>query len=434
MFNLSGVMRPEHRKLLENLDFRPIYVHLQDNVNHYSILGAAPVAYKEEVVENAKATLHLDRAMGSMCGMGIGDTLGHMFEFLPAQGSVGPGSPHFDLGEKAFYGVYNKFGLRYGQWTDDSSMGLCMADSLIFRRGYDGGDMRARFWCWWNRGYNNAFRLDPTRSRSVGLGGNIEQSLKDLEKLRPGEKPAPSYGAANADAGNGSLMRFTPLAIFFHSASLPELYDYARRSSYTTHPGPVAAEACALLAHIIHRALNRPPGPVDTKQFLEEATAEFVKVSGLDEKSGPGYDELKWLVHGRPQRATEKCWAWRDETLDIDGTLKARGNSYNGYPVSAGYFGSYAPDGLAMALWSIYHSDNFDDAVVKSVNLLGDADSHGSITGQIAGALWGLSSVNTVFLDWLNTWDEHEFAARGILLHELGSERAALSTAKKQHR
>merc|ERR1719345_266615 len=128
---------------------------------------------------------------------------------------------------------------------------------------------------------------------------------------------------------------------------------------------------------------------------------------------------MKWLVEGKPINTTERCWAWREESLDIAATLNARGSSYNGYPVSAGYFGSYALDGLAMAMWAVYHTKSFDEAIEKSINLLGDADSHGSVAGQIAGALYGHSTIHPQFIKWVSKWDEHEFAFRGILLHEL---------------
>merc|ERR1719157_373491 len=131
---------------------------------------------------------------------------------------------------------------------------------------------------------------------------------------------------------------------------------------------------------------------------------------------------MKWLSTGKPERATERCWEWRNECLDIASTLRARGSSYNGYPVSAGYFGSCSMDGLAMAMWSVYHTTSFDEAVARSVNLLGDADSHGSITGQLAGAIYGYNSINRQFLEWLNLWDDHEFAVRAVLLKHLGSE------------
>jgi len=289
------------------------------------------------------------------------------------------------------------------------------------RKKFDGGDMRVRFWCWWNRGYNNAFRKDSSRSSSVGLGGNIAKSLAAISNLTDGQKPPAAYGANTEDAGNGSLMRFTSIAIFHHAAPVEELLHVARMSSYTTHPGIIAAEACAFLAFLIVKGLKLPPGePQNVQDFLDEAAAEYLRISGISEKSGWGYDQMKWLVTSNPVNTTERCWNWKCPNLDIAGTLRARGRTYNGYPVSAGYFGSYALDGLAMALWAVYHTKSFDEAVVKSVNLLGDADSHGSITGQLAGALYGYSSIHPRFVQWVSKWDDHEFAVRGVLLGHLG--------------
>ena len=64
-------------------------------------------------------------------------------------------------------------------------MGMCLADSLILRKGFDGSDQRVRFWCWWFRGYNNAFRKDTARDskKSIGLGGNTQKSLESLVDL-----------------------------------------------------------------------------------------------------------------------------------------------------------------------------------------------------------------------------------------------------------
>merc|ERR1719265_1455220 len=131
---------------------------------------------------------------------------------------------------------------------------------------------------------------------------------------------------------------------------------------------------------------------------------------------------MKWLVTSKPERATEKCWNWKSEVLDVYGTLEARGGSYNGYPVSKGYFGSYSLDGLALALWAVYNTKSFDEAVTKCVNLLGDADSHASIAGQLAGALYGYSSVNEQFRVWLHEWDEYDFPVRALLLNSIGKQ------------
>eukprot|EP00929_Paragymnodinium_shiwhaense_P014029 TRINITY_DN12189_c0_g2_i2.p1 TRINITY_DN12189_c0_g2~~TRINITY_DN12189_c0_g2_i2.p1 ORF type:complete len:446 (+),score=75.68 TRINITY_DN12189_c0_g2_i2:90-1427(+) len=392
-----------------------------DDLNAYSIFHAIPEGTKQAFVQEAiQQSPVLDRIVGSMCGMGVGDMLGHPFEFEPAQDE--PRAGYFDLETFKFHGEANQFRLKRGQWTDDASMGLCMADSLIMLRTYDGSDMRIRFWNWWNRGYNNAFRKDNERSSSVGLGGNISKSLSAITRLR-GQKPPPKYEAQGEDAGNGSLMRLTPVPLFFHCSDMEQVHHYARMSSYTTHPGIIAAEACSLLSHLIVRAVNRPEGPVDPKAFLEKYTREYYDMCGLDSKSGWGYDQMKCLVLGKPENATEACWAWRSEKQNIEATLKARGRTYNGYPVSAGYFGSYSLDGLALALWAVYNTTSFDEAVVRSVNLFGDADSHGSITGQLAGALYGYKNIHPKFMQWLNTWDDHEFGTRAVMLYYLGHER-----------
>jgi len=372
---------------------------------------------KRALVETAAQDIALDKIMGCMVGMAVGDALGHPFEFLPATDE--PTTQYFDLNTFEFVNESNVFTLKRGQWTDDAAMGLCMADSLIMKRGFDGSDIRVRFWCWWNRGYNNAFRKDSSRSDSVGLGGNIAKSLSALSYGTSVAEVPPTYEAKTEDAGNGSLMRFAPIPVYYHCAPLEEMHNAARSSSYTTHPGIIAAESCAFLAHLIRRALDLR-GSMGPKDFLDRYTKEYYEVSGLAGKYGWGYDQMRWLVTSCPIKATERCWNWKADSLDIAGTLRARGMRYNGYPVSKGYFGSFCLDGLAMALWSLYHTTSFDEAVTRSVNLLGDADSHGSITGQLAGALYGYGKINTKFVDWLTRWDDYEFAVRGLLLHNLG--------------
>lgn len=388
-------------------------------LNCYTILQAVLPESKKELVASCRTDANFDRSMGAMCGMAVGDALGHPLEFIPA--SDEPGSSQFSLDGLEYHCEFNKFACKRGQWTDDTSMGLCMADSLILRRCFDGSDMRIRFWCWWFRGYNNAFRNDSSREsqKSIGLGGNTQKSLILLDDFAGGGEVPPVFESACEDAGNGSLMRLAPIPIFLHSASFEELCRTARESSITTHPGFVAAEACALLAHLVRQAIRRAPGPVNVQEFLEAETQEFYdKV--LADKEGPGFDEMKWLVTSSPVRDTERCWNWKDESLDIASTLAARGWSYNGYPVSSDYFGSYSLDGLAGALWAVYHSTCFDDAIVRAVNLCGDADSFGSIAGQLAGALYGYSAIKSEFIDWLTQWDEHEVAVRALLLYELG--------------
>merc|ERR1712224_1099762 len=140
--------------------------------------------------------------------------------------------------------------------------------------------------------------------------------------------------------------------------------------------------------------------------------------------------QMRQLVSGKPVSEKEACWAWRERPLRIQASLEARGSRYNGYPVSAGYFGSYSMDGLAMALWAVYNTKSFDEAITKSVNLLGDADSHGSIAGQLAGALYGYRGINPQFRTWLHKWDAYEFPVRAVLLHQLGQDVTSMTTSQ----
>merc|ERR1712194_947744 len=111
-------------------------------------------------------------------------------------------------------------------------MGLCMADSLLAMHGYDGIDMRIRFWNWWYKGFNNSFRLDQERNDSVGLGGNIWLSL--MVMTQGDSRFGPRFEGFGEDAGNGSLMRLAPVPIFFHS-DMDLAMRVSAESSYTTH-------------------------------------------------------------------------------------------------------------------------------------------------------------------------------------------------------
>ncbi|CAK0814615.1 unnamed protein product [Prorocentrum cordatum] len=117
-----------------------------NDLNSYSIFDRVPPATKLALIKGSPGTPVLKRAMGSMCGMAVGDAMRHRFEFMPAQNE--PDESRFDLPELQFYGESNCFRLCRGQWTDDAAMVLCMADSIIMKRAFDGSDMCVLFWCW----------------------------------------------------------------------------------------------------------------------------------------------------------------------------------------------------------------------------------------------------------------------------------------------
>lgn len=383
----------------------------------------------------------LNRAIGAMVGMAVGDAVGSHLEFLPVvdkpfdkyPGGKRSGFYLEHAGtERQYKNPYNCFRLLPGQFTDDTSMGLCVADSLLKFCEYRGTDVRKRFHAWWYRGYNNTFHGDRT---SVGLGGNIRQSLL----LEAGVEPTATFEVNREDAGNGSLMRLAPIPVFFHHDK-DMARDRANIASRSTHPGKLAAYACEFVSYLVASALQQPPqfngksdgktdGKSEVQQWIDDRVSEFMSdPKTLERRQGDhAWMKLMRLIDPEivePERSKELCWNWRKKQLKIWQSIRNRGPNYNGYPVIPTYFGAFSMDGLAIALHCVYHTHSFDKCLEKVVNFLGDADSTGSIACQIAGAIHGYSTINDVFIKDLRTWDHDSIAFRGVALYLLGRQQS----------
>jgi len=330
-----------------------------------------------------------DKVFGTMLGMVMGDSLGAPMEFRPV--TYDDAHPVItDLDHK----VTGSFGLYPGQWTDDASMGLCIADSLLWNRGLDVFDMKVRFLNWWEYGYNNAFRLGPTPQHSIGLGGNISMSFTEFKQTgevftKQGDKET---------SGNGSLMRNAAPAAFYWD-NLDLAMDCARQQSYLTHQGTEAAECCALLTMLVHRAINTPGITKDQLlgkiQFIPQVECPSVVALSCSLQESP--------TPGRNWDLCDRNWKWRaPEYRYAPGRARSM----------PGYVGSYAMDALAMALHCVWTTDNMKDAMLKAANRCGDADSVTSVTGQLAGALYGASTIPKHWFAITAKWDNNETALR----------------------
>ena len=370
----------------------------------------------------------------------------------------------------------NQFFLKPGQFTDDTSMALCLADSLIYSSSitqsiyleneslenvmqemknaskkfddkevaidnsksdtenvalncFDGRDLRCRFVCWWNQGYNNSFRFDDTRltRQSIGLGGNIGTSLQQINQAKTLIQVPPTYRKDEEVASNGSIMRLAPVAIRF-SKNLDLALEVAKQQSEATHPGVMVTDASRFLAFILVKAVTRHCGnPInsseskdDIKSFLDSSVEEYL--AKYEEHTDTRLVRL--LKASERSNSLEENWNWRAKYLPLAEVCKRRWESdpshkYNGFLVSLCYFGSYAPDGLAVALFSAYNTTNFDDAIQLCINHLGDADTTGAICGQICGAFYGFENINPILRRNLSLWDRNEIALRAVLLYSL---------------
>lgn len=327
-----------------------------------------------------------DRAVGALLGLAVGDALGAPLEFTPlaygARTLTG-----FDADAWQRPGC-NRFGLQPGQWTDDTSLALCLADSLLLTADFVPRDLRLRFLHWWNFGYGNAFGFDRSRAdrRSVGLGGSIAASLAEF--IETGSEDTTAGDPCSA--GNGSLMRNAPAAILHHD-DCARAEALAARQSRTTHRGTEAAEACRLLAHCIVHAIH---GDGRTA-FLARLASTFRTDCHALACLAAGEREARH-PDNRGQRLADRDWRWRSDEHRYSPTRALE---------EPDYVGSYALDALAMALHCVWSTRGYAEAVLKAANLGGDADSVAAVTGQLAGSIHGASAIPRPWLDAVLRWD-----------------------------
>jgi ADP-ribosylglycohydrolase len=322
-----------------------------------------------------------------MLGMGIVDAMGARYEFKEVR------YDKIDLKDMGKPGVSN-FNMEPGQWTDDTSMGLCLADSLLMNKGeLNQHDLMRRFLCWWYGGYNNAFRNNSTPRHSVGLGGNISQSFSRYKEYQEEETKA---GDKNT-SGNGSIMRNAAIPICFHY-DINKACEKARKQSLVTHQGVEAKECCSLLTHIIVKIFKGEK----LKDILDNLGKTFIT----------DVPSVKYLANSKQEGSdVDRNWNWKfkDQYKYSPKRVKEK----------PGYVGSYAMDNMAMSLNILYNTDNFRDALIKIVNIRGDSDSVASVVGQIAGAYYDIETIPGDWIEAINRWDNGEIALRGYMLARL---------------
>lgn len=283
-----------------------------------------------------------ERMRGCLLGLAVGDALGTSVEFA-RRGSFTPLTDMLGGGP---------FHLKPGQWTDDTSMALCLASSLVERRGFDARDQMERYWDWYRNG------TFSSTGRCFDIGGTTLQALQRYK-----ETGEPFSGSTDPySAGNGSIMRLAPVALAYYP-DREKIWHYTAESSRTTHGALECLDACRLLGDILYQALS-------------------------------GASKADVLLSTDPQRLASKKMQsiargeYRDKTeRDIRGT---------GYVVEA----------LEAALWCFWTTDTFEGAILKAANLGDDADTTAAICGQVAGASYGERGIPPRWLELLALREE----------------------------
>ena len=281
------------------------------------------------------------RYRGAMLGLACGDAVGTSAEFS-ARGS-------FEYITDMVGG--GPFELQPGQWTDDTSMALCLAASLLHCDGFDAVDQMNRYVNWWQWGYYS------WTGRCFDLGMTTAGALQ-----RYLVKGDPMAGATDpSTAGNGSLMRLAPVVLYYHP-DFAQAVHHARLSSATTHGATEALDACTLFAHALGRAL------------AGSSKEEVLQLDTIDVAS----PSVRTLAEGH----------YREKPMD---RIRSSG---------------YCIDSLEAALWCFAREKNFEETVLAAANLGDDADTVAAIAGQLAGAFYGAGAIPSRWLDRLAMKEE----------------------------
>lgn len=303
----------------------------------------------------------MDRKRGCLFGLAVGDALGAAVEFKPP-GSFTPvteyrgGGPH---------------GLGPGEWTDDTSMALALADS-IGQADWDLNDQAERYLTWMQTG---AYSVNST---CFDIGIATRSALLRFEASRDAHA---SGDTSPRSSGNGSIMRLAPVPIRY-ADYFPDRIDklalHAQQSSTPTHASAICLSAC---------------------RYMTLVLAGFLHGLKRDVVLNPKWEALSQLKSHAPLAP---------EIAEIaDGSFRRREP-----PEILG--SGYVVKSLEAALWAFDRSDNFHDAVLVAVNLGDDADTTAAVCGQLAGAYWGESGIPEAWQSGLAKRDMIEKALASI--------------------
>jgi ADP-ribosyl-[dinitrogen reductase] hydrolase len=291
-----------------------------------------------------------ERYRGALLGLAAGDAVGTTLEFKP------PGS--FEPIEDMVGG--GPFDLEPGEWTDDTSMALCLAASLVHCRGFDARDQMNRYCNWSSHGYMSS------NGECFDIGNTVSDALRRYKLTNE-----PFSGSTDPQsAGNGSLMRLAPVVLFYHP-DREACIRYAGESSRTTHGAQEAVDACKIFAQILSSALDGNAKPEVLSASAPLSTSERLNAIASGAYSG---------------RAPE----------EICGT-------------------GYVVDAIEAALWCFERTSSFRDAVLAAANLGDDADTTAAICGQVAGAFYGVGGIPERWVSLLAMRDEIVELADGLL-------------------
>lgn len=286
-----------------------------------------------------------DQFIGCLVGLAVGDAYGTTYEFK-RKDSMPPVS---ELPDKILGG--GPFDMKPGEWTDDTSMALCLAESLT-EKGWNTDDQMKKYIDWWQNGYNSV------KGFCFDIGGATRSALSCYNMVG-------TFVIDPQAAGNGVLMRLAALPMFYQGDTSEVLRKSAIQSTMT-HPSPQSIQCSMYLGAVINKILS---GETDKNKivlydnlFNDEEKIIYNKIVSTFMADGNFMEVIK--TGGYIERTPEYM-------------------SGDGYCVAT----------LMSALWAFYNTESFLGGLKLIVSLGDDTDTTGAVYGQIAGAYYGVNHI-----------------------------------------
>lgn len=281
--------------------------------------------------------------IGALVGLACGDAVGTTLEF-EIRGSFEP------IDDMVGGGPFN---LEVGQWTDDTSMALCLGYSLAFQKAFDPTDQMNRYCNWYENGYMSS------NGECFDIGMTVSAALREFLTTK-----SPYSGSTEEyTSGNGSLMRLSPIPIFYNS-DYDACINYAGKSSRTTHGSAECIDSCRLFASLIFNA------------FTAKNKSEIFELNQYQ----PYCEKVISIA--------------KMEFMDLE-YMQLTGSGY-------------VIESLVSALWCFMKGETFKECILLAANIGNDADTTAAICGQVAGAYYGVSGIPKEWRESISMAEEIE--------------------------
>jgi ADP-ribosylglycohydrolase/protein-tyrosine phosphatase len=298
-----------------------------------------------------------DRFLGALVGLAVGDALAAATQYKKA-GTFTP------IGDMLGGGPFD---LPHGAWSDDTSMALCLGESLVETGGFNPRDQVDRYTRWQQEGYLSA------TGQCVGITAGTAKSL-GMAKWRR-QLFSGSHDPNQLDPE--VLSRVAPVVMFFFATPTDAVIN-AGDSARTTCQAPGAVESCRFFGAVLHGALAGKPKPAVLSPPPDLFDASSLRTDVID----------------LARHALE---------------LGAAGTPRSGNVLEA----------LEVALWAFRTTDNFRDGALRVANLGGNSDVATAAYGQLAGAYYGVGAIPGTWRNSLIGKDSIEMLADRLLAHAM---------------